>query len=75
MTKRTLHKQISELQSERDELIDFVRAVLPELRNSTPAIAGLALAIELRLRPTRNHRPSCTEDTGMTIVNFNRKGM
>ena len=33
----------TELMSERDELIDFVRAVLPELKDSPLAIAGYAL--------------------------------
>jgi len=33
----------TELMSERDELIDFVRAALPELKDSPLAIAGDAL--------------------------------
>jgi len=36
-------QQISELRAERDELTNFVRAALPELKDSPLAIAGYAL--------------------------------
>ena len=43
MTKLTLQEELIELRSERNDLIAFVRAVLPELKDSPLSIAGYAL--------------------------------